>query len=240
MIDDILTVVWKERKMLFRFRGSRSRFVLNLLTPLLLAVYGPLRDGPEWVQNESSVVMALLIPAILIMITVPDSFAGERERHTLGTLLASRLPDRAILFGKLGLAVAFAWGVTLAVLLLGLVIVNVVHGEGELILFKPVIALANLTLSFLMAALCAGAGVLISLRSATVQGAAQTLVAIFFVPPMLLTAALMLFREQVTDLLGKLSGEQAFLMIAGVLAVLTSVVLAGAVARFQRARLGLD
>ena len=50
----------------------------------------------------------------------------------------------------------------------------------------------------------------------------------------------MLFREQVSELLGRLSGEQAFLVIAGVLVMLTSVVQAGAMARFQRSRLILD
>ena len=100
MLDDILTVMWKERKGLFRFRGSRSRFLLTLLSPVFFAIFQPLRDGAAWVEQEQSVVLSAMVSVLLVAITVPDSFAGERERHTLGTLLASRLPDRAILFGK--------------------------------------------------------------------------------------------------------------------------------------------
>ena len=37
MLDDVLTVIWKERKGLFRYRGSRTRFllVLNQSRPLI-------------------------------------------------------------------------------------------------------------------------------------------------------------------------------------------------------------
>jgi len=37
MLDDILTVIWKERKSQFRVRGSRMRFLLMLASPVLLA-----------------------------------------------------------------------------------------------------------------------------------------------------------------------------------------------------------
>ena len=43
---------------------------------------------------------------------VPDPLPRERERHTLETLLASRLSDRAILLGKIGAAVGFEWVIT--------------------------------------------------------------------------------------------------------------------------------
>jgi len=240
MTADILTVMWKERKGMFRYRGSRSRFLLTLMTPILMAVFFPLQAGPEWVGDLDSVFIAVFIPVIMVAITIPDSFAGERERHTLGTLLASRLPDRAILFGKLAVSVAFAWGVTLVALLLGLVIVNVAHGEGKLLLLTPTIAFADLALSFLLATLAAGAGVIISLRSATVQEAAQTLTAIFLLPPMLLGFVLMALSDQVREVVGSLNGTQVLIIVVAVLLVLDLAVHAAAMARFQRARLMLD
>jgi ABC-2 type transport system permease protein len=142
-------------------------------------------------------------------ITIPESFAGERERHTLNTLLASRLSDRAILFGKMGISIVFAWGVTLAVLLLSLVTVNVAHWDGELLLYTPTVVIADLVLSFLMATLFASAGVLISMRSETAQQAAQILMAIFLVPIMLLQVIAMLFRNQLNDLLPCYSGTSS-------------------------------
>jgi ABC-2 type transport system permease protein len=240
MLDDILTVMWKERKGLFRFRGSRTRLLMTMLTPVLLAVVFPLQAGRDWVDEFPAVVLAAVIPVILVGITIPESFAGERERHTLGTLLASRLPDRAILFGKLAISVALAWGVTLAVLLLSLVTVNVAHGDGELLLFAPTITLAAPTLSFLLAVLCASTGVVVSMRSATVQEATQTLMAIFLVPPLILQVVLLFALQQVVDALRGLDGEQALLVVVAVLVVLNLGMFAAALTRFQRSRLYLD
>jgi len=240
MIADILTVMWKERKGMFRYRGSRTRFLMVLLAPVLMAIIFPLQAGPDWVERLDSVFIAVFIPIILVSITIPDSFAGERERHTLGTLLASRLPDRAILFGKVAVSVAFAWGVTLVAILLGLVTVNVAHWEGKLLLLTPTIALADLGLSFLLATLAAGAGVLISLRSETVQEAMQTLTAVLLLPPMLLGFVLQMFRDQVRGLFGALDGNQVLLIVLAVLAMIDLGVFSAAMARFQRARLILD
>ena len=53
MWDDILTVMWKERKGLFRFRGSRGRFLLTLMTPVLLAAVMPLQIGRDWGTTSS-------------------------------------------------------------------------------------------------------------------------------------------------------------------------------------------
>ncbi len=242
-MDDILTIMWKERKSMFRYQGSRSRYLLVLLSPILLATVFPWQWGPDWVAEIPSVILSIVVAVILVGITIPESFAGERERHTLNTLLASRLSDRAILFGKMGISIVFAWGVTLAVLLLSLVTVNVAHWDGKLLLYTPTVIIADLVLSFLMATLFASAGVLISMRSETVQQAAQILMAIFLVPIMLLQVIAMVFRNQLNDLLGDslstLDGTQVLLVVTGILLLLTAGVLAAAVARFRRSRLFL-
>jgi ABC-2 type transport system permease protein len=243
MIDDILTVMWKERKSIFRYQGSRGRFLLVLLTPVLLAVVIPWQWGADWVRQVPSVVLSILIPVVIVGITVPDSFAGERERHTLGTLLASRLPDRAILFGKLIVSIVFAWGVTVVVLLASLITVNIAHGEGELILYTPIVALADLAVSFLAAVLFASAGVLISMRAKTVQQAAQILMSILLVPAMLLQLVLFVFVSQSRDLIDRiatLDGRQLLAVVLVVLVVLTAGVLIAAVATFRRSRLVLS
>jgi ABC-2 type transport system permease protein len=240
MKDDILTVMWKEMKGMFRYRGSRTRFLMTMLSPVMLAIIFPFMEGPEYVESPLAVLISVFIPIILVSITIPDSFAGERERHTLGTLLASRLPDRAILFGKFAVSVAFAWGVTLLFVLLSLVIVNVAHWEGQLLIFQLNIALAILALSFIMATLSASAGVLVSLRSETVQQATQTLVAIFLVPPMILQLVLFVFVDQLRETLKNLDGEVVLLIMVVILAVIDVVVFAAAMTRFQRSRMYLD
>jgi ABC-2 type transport system permease protein len=243
MLDDILTVMWKERKTLLRFRGSRSRFLLAAMAPVVFAIVFPWQWGPDWVEEIPSIFLSAIIAVILVGMMIPESFAGERERHTLNTLLASRLPDRAILFGKMAVSIALAWGVTVVVLLLSLVTVNIAHYDGKLLLYTPTIAIADLVLSFLMATLFASAGVLISMRSDTVQQAAQILMAIFLVPIMLLQLVAVVFMTQLNDLLknhlSNLDGQQILFIALVVLLVITVAVFAVAVVRFKRTRLFL-
>jgi ABC-2 type transport system permease protein len=243
MKDDILTVMWKERKGLFRVRGRRAQALLAMFSPVLLAIYFPLQEGARWVGSPLSLLLAFIAPLILVGISIPDSFAGERERHTLPTLLASRLSDRAILFGKIITSVAFGWGVTLVLLLISLVTVNVANWDGHILFYKPSILLAALAFSFLIALLTAAAGVLFSLRAATAQEAQQTLMAVLLIPPMILQFGLFAILSSESgeasfrEVLSSLSFEQIILVIVAVLLVLDVVLLMAAMARFQRARL---
>jgi len=239
MIADIRTVMWKEGKSLLRVRGSRSRFWLTMLSPILLATVFPWRWGAEWVEEIPSVILSFVIPIVLVGLIIPDSFAGERERHTLGTLLASRLPDRAILFGKLAVSVALGWGATILVLLLSVIVVNVAHWEGQILFYTPTILLADLSLSFLMCTLLAGTGVIVSLRSETVQEASQRLMAIFLIPPMILQVAAMVLMDRLDQVIEAVNGQQLLLIVLAVLLALDVAVAAIAGARFRRSQLCL-
>ena len=243
MKNDILTVIWKERKGLFRVRGRRAQALLGMFSPVLLAIIFPLQEGVHWVQSPLSLLLAFVAPLILVGISIPDSFAGERERHTLPTLLASRLSDRAILFGKIITSVLFGWGVTLVLLLIGLVTVNVANWGGPILFYKPSILLADLGFSFLVAMLTAGAGVLFSLRAATAQEAQQTLMAVLLIPPMILQFALFAIlgsesgEARFREVMASLSFNQVILVIVAVLVVLDVALLMAALVRFKRARL---
>jgi len=237
MIGDMLTVIWKERKSLFVSRGSRLRAMVNLFIPVLLvAIYIPWNEGPDWVSSPVA-LSALIVPVLLVGTTVPDAFAGERERHTLSTLLASRLPDRAVLFGKLAVAVGYGWLVTLLAILLGLVTVNVAHGEGHVLLYSPTVAVVDVVLSFLVATFVAGVGILISLRSSTVQAAQQLLMTILLIPPLVLAVIFSVFHRQMGNAIGGVDFMQAVLIAMGVLIALDVVLLLATMARFRRARL---
>jgi ABC-2 type transport system permease protein len=239
MIDDILTLMWKERKTLFRNRASRSRLLMMLLTPVMLSTVFPVTWGPDWVEDFPSLIIAVIAPAVLVAVMIPDSFAGERERHTLPTLLASRLSDRAILLGKMITPVVVGWGAALLCAILSLVIVNVAHGEGQLLFYTASIALGILTLSFLMATIMAGAGVLTSLRSATMQEASQKLVTLIIVPAVVVQVVPLLFRAQLTRWIRavEVNGAQLLAIIVIVMTVIDAGLFVAAVARFQRARL---
>jgi len=242
MIGDILTLMWKERRTLFGNWASRSRLLTMLLTPVMLSTVFPVTWGPDWVEDFPSLIIAVIAPALLVAVMIPDSFAGERERHTLPTLLSSRLPDRAILLGKMITPVVVGWGTALLCALLSLVMVNVAHGQGRFLFYTPTIALGILALSFLTATIMAGAGVLTSLRAATMQEAAQKLLTLIIVPAMAAQVVPLLFRAQLTSWLKevKVNGVQLLAIIVVVMAVIDVGLLLAAMARFQRARLILD
>ncbi len=251
MSSDILTMMWKERKTLFRNRASRSRLLTLLLTPVMLSTVFPVTWGPDWVEDFPALIIAVVAPAILVAVMIPDSFAGERERHTLPTLLASRLPDRAILLGKMVTPVVVGWSVALLCALLSLVIANIAHGEGQLLLFTPSVALGVISLSFLTATIMAGAGVLASLRSATMQplrayyeevAASQRLLALITVPAVVVQVVPLLLRSQLTRWLKEVdvNGAQLLAIIVVVMAVIDAGLFATAMARFQRSRMYLD
>ena len=150
MIADIWTVVWKEYREMFRGPGSRFNTAMMFASAALIGVLLPLQQGAGFVSSPITLVYCLWIPMMMIPAIVADSFAGERERHTLETLLAGRLTDRAILFGKMCAVVLYGWGLTILSLLLGLVTVNLVAASGgHLLLFPPLLALSLLTLSLL-------------------------------------------------------------------------------------------
>jgi len=92
MIADVLTVMWKESKGLIRYQGSLTKTMLSLLIPVvMMGIYLPLQIGRALVEGPWSLLATVFIPMMLVGMTIPESFAGERERHTLGTLFVSEL-----------------------------------------------------------------------------------------------------------------------------------------------------
>lgn len=243
MTEDILTVMWKESKGLLRYSDSRWRSVLILLTPIaLFGILFPIQFRDEWLTSGWSTVVSVITPLLLIATTIAESFAGERERHTLETLLASRLPDRAILMGKLLMSVLFGWGTTLLLLMTSLMVVNAVDWSGGLRGYQPTILMVDVAASLLMSGTVTSLGILISLRARTVQSAVQSIMLMLFTPFLLLQAVAFLLptflpRESVNSLLGYLDLESIMLTGLVVLLLANAALLLGVWARFRRARL---
>src|SRR5687767_627257 len=101
-MDDVRTVAWKEWRELLRMSGTRrSAIARHIFSVGVISVLWPWQFGLSFLTTNLAVTLASLTAAIYVAGAAPDAFAGERERHTLETLLASRLPDRAILLGKI-------------------------------------------------------------------------------------------------------------------------------------------
>jgi ABC-2 type transport system permease protein len=244
MIADYRTELWKEWKELLLAPGDRRSSLLTLVLPVIvMGVVLPLQAGRAWLESPITLLAWAWLPLFLVINVIADSFAGERERRTLETLLATRLPDRAILFGKMGAAIVYAWGLTLVMLLVGLVTVNVRYGSGQFLTYAPTTLVAAVGLSLLATTLISAAGVFVSLRAPTTKQAQQRLsmavMALFFVPffgvqalPASWVASYLAFAMENTGL--------SLAVVAAVLLVLDAALVGAAVGRFQRSRLILD
>lgn len=245
MIADVLTVAAKELKEhLFSGTGLRGG---RLGLVVMLAVFGvllPSQNGVEWLRSPAPMLIWSWVPLFLVAGVVADSFAGERERHTLETLLASRLPDEAILLGKVAASVAYAWGFTLATAVLSAISVNLFDWQGRVVLFPPAIIAGVALFSLLTAIGMAAAGVLVSLRAPTVRQAAQALSAgvmvLLFVPMFGIRALPAATRAEWAVRLAALDAGALAAAAALLLVLLDALLLAACFARFRRARLVLD
>lgn len=244
MIQDILTIVRKEAKELF---SQRVRFRGGLIGMLIfIGVFGiflPLQSGRAWVESPVNVIYWAWIPFLMVSSVVADTFAGERERHTLETLLASRLSDRAILFGKLTSAILYGWGLTMICMLLGLVTINLAHGRGELLLYPTWIFLGITVLSWLISGLAAGVGIFISLRAATVRQAQQTFSIVFylfFIPIFLLPLLPEDWKLWMITFVSGLDVKRMVFYVILFLLLVDAILISAAIQRFKRNRLILD
>jgi ABC-2 type transport system permease protein len=245
VIADILTVAWKEWRELLRAGGTARGgwFTIALLLGVF-GVFNPMIAGADLVRSPAAIVYWGWVPLMLVAGATADSFAGERERHTLETLLASRLPDRAILFGKILAAVSYGWIVVIGIMVLSLVTVNLTVRGGPLLLFPWRVAVGAPLLALLGAGLAATGGILVSLRAATVRQAAQTLnvgiLVLIFVPVLAAQALPDAWKAQAGAWFLSVGVEGILWAAAAALALLDLGLLAAVLARFRRSRLILD
>jgi ABC-2 type transport system permease protein len=246
MNTDIMTIIWKESKGLLKQGKGRSKSILVLLTPLLMfGIILPVQFREEWLSMAWSLTISLFTPLILIAPTICEAFAGERERHTLETLLASRLPDRSILFGKMLVSIIYGYGVTIILLVMSLIIVNIFEWNGKFLFYPPSILLANLGLGLLFSGLMVTLGILVSLRSATVQSAQQVLMMALVIPLFGIQAVVFLLptflpMENIREFLARFNYNQILLIFLGILLLADIGLLLAAMARFKRSRLILN
>jgi len=245
VIADVLTAARKElNEYLFTGTGLRGgRFGLVAM----MAVFGvmlPSQNGVEWLRSAAPMLVWSWVPLFLVAGVVADSFAGERERHTLETLLASRLPDQAILLGKVAAAVIYGWGFTLVTSIVSLVSVNAFDWQGQVVLFPPAIAAGITLYSLLAAAGMAAAGVLVSLRAPAVRQAAQLLsmgvMVLLFVPIFGVRALAPETRAALLAWLGSLNQAALFGGATACLVLLDALLLTACFGRFKRSRLMTD
>ncbi len=244
MITDILTVAWKELREILAFGDSRGRSKFSML--LIIVIFGvfmPLQNGREWVTSPVSVMVWGWMPYMWVYSVVADSFAGERERHTLEALLSTRLSDKAILFGKLLTAVAYGFILTWVILLVSLVTINVVFGGQGLLFFPFDMTIGALLFSILISGLSASIGVLVSLRAGSVRQAQQWMSAgmlVLFLPLMFIQFVPKGWMASIISVLKNVDLFTAAILVVVALVVIEMVLIAITLRMFQRSKLILD
>lgn len=245
MLSDVLTIAWKDLREVLLQSGTLRRSLRGLVFSFLVfGVFLPLQIGPDLVREPAAILPFAWVPLLLASGMVADGIAGERERHTLETLLASRLSDRAILIGKVLAAIAYGWGFMLVSAALGLIVVNVANAGQGLLLYSPTALVLLGVFGLLGAGLVATGGSLVALRSPTVRQAAQNMnlaiFAVVLVPVLVLQVLPVDVRREVGRTLVGLDWPTIAAGLAIALVLADLLLLAAALARFQRTKLILE
>jgi len=244
MIADILTVAWKELRELFVQGDPHGRSKVGLI--LLVVIFGiilPLQNGRDWVSSPISIMVWGWMPFLWVSGIVADSFAGERERHTLESLLSTRLSDRAILIGKLLSAMLYGCVLTWINLLVSLITVNIAYGNGELLLFSLPLSIGAILFSILVSGLAATIGVLVSLRAGSVRQAQQLMsfgMLVLFIPLMLVQFLPLPLRESLIRGADRINPTHVVIWIAVGMLILDCILTIIGMVLFQRSKLILD
>ena len=241
MLYDVWTVCRRELQELRRSDGGAKNGPLRALLGLVAgAVFGH-RIGAQLGASMLTVGFCVGLAMISVLPLIADAFAGERERHTLETLLATRMPDAGIVLGKCLAGVIAACIV--AVLFATGAVVGAVASEGGAVFttVRPIVPFAIIALTLVASGFIAAIGVLVSMRAETVKDAFQMLTAGMFV---LYAAPVVLARLVNVDrwlaLMHRVvsGGEGVVWSTAFVgLAMLDALLLWAAVVRFRRVRL---
>jgi ABC-2 type transport system permease protein len=176
MLTDIRTVVWKEWIEWKRQYGNRkTAWTISIGMLILFGLILPMEFGKGWFDQEQALYAWVTLPLLLLLRSMGDTFAGERERHTLETVLSTRLPDAALYLGKMIIPAAYTWLFTQFVMLVALIpLYFLFPGNGPHGYSFAMLA-AGWELSLLSSLYAAVAGVFLSLRAATVDAANQSM-----------------------------------------------------------------
>ena len=245
MIADTVTILHKEwlefRDQLLRLRrGGLSAVVIVVL----LGIVTPLQFGPEWLSSWVVMFYFPTLASSMASALIVDAIAGERERQTLESLLASRLSDASILFGKMLAALSYGCAFVAVNAIVGTLTLNIANPQLAPLFFNARFGGMLALLTFAACLAQSGIGVFISLRATTVRQAQQTfgvIMLVLFLGPTLLFQFLP--DAQRTSIVFAVRGwgmERIALTAAAVLGTIGVVASVLAWGRFRRGKLALE
>lgn len=245
MRNELKAMLWKEWHEHILQYGSYNKWLLNMAMLIgLIGVFLPLQFGRSAVETISLLIW-LWIPLLTITGSITDAIAGERERHTLETLLASRLSDWAILTGKIAVPVIQSWIMMLIAAMVALITVNLADSDTQVLFYPAPVFFGFLLMPLVAGLFFAGLGVLASIHATTVRQAYQRMMLPFLGLVLLPIVAISLLPGEFvaklyspefvqTNLTGLLLSSSIILL------ALDALVLTLTFKRFKRAQLLLD
>ncbi len=179
MKNDISTVAWKELSQLRPGHGGQRGLAGAVALMLIVSVAIPFSAGSAKFGGLGVMAVGLMIAAMWVLTSVPDSFAGERDHRTLETLLATRLPADAILAGKMLATVVTATALGTVSIVLSVIASDMgtaVHGDpGDAISVPWLYMGAGVVLAMLAAFALTNVGILVALRASSAMVAMRAL-----------------------------------------------------------------
>jgi ABC-2 type transport system permease protein len=241
IFGDILTIMRKEWREIVSASGPVSTTKMNLivLTAMLIfcAVIAALM--PADVTLRPGVLVVTMVAYIVVLTSICDSFPGERERHTIETLLASAIPDEALLLGKILGSVIYSWAFVVLILVTILIGANIRNFPA---MYPASILIAALIATPLLLLLFSTAGVLLCMRLPTVRAAQARVTGAtlaFFIAGVIFSKFMPDgWRQQVSAMMSNESSRLSAVATQVVaLVVLNVTLLVFAMMRFRRSRL---
>jgi hypothetical protein len=154
--------------------GGKSGVISNLLALAFVAGLLPYYMGKTFLEPLSLVAFAAL-SVFLVASLITRSFAGKEALLDLRELAAGGTSGEAMALGKAAAATLRGWSFAIAMVLVGLITVNLAHWQGRALLPARSLSGDVLALSLAASWLVALAGALISLQSPTAKSALDRL-----------------------------------------------------------------
>lgn len=170
-MQEIGIMLRKELKEWYNAQDIRAWLSQAFLTVGIFGILMPATAKGEGL-GFVAILAAIVLPTGLAATVIPDVFAGERERGTLETLLATPLSDRAVFVGKVLSRLVYAWVGAMVVFIAGVVTLWATGHRINLsvgFLAPPILAAP------LVAFPVADIGAIISFRARSVRSAQQIL-----------------------------------------------------------------
>jgi ABC-2 type transport system permease protein len=188
MLRDAWTVTRKELTEIFGDPLARRGAVVQSLVIIIgLGILATRALAPLWLAGSpEAILLFLVLPSVIAGSISADAFAGERERRTLETLLATPLSDRTIVAGKAAAALIAAVTTAVVTLLIAVVTVNVKAHVAGVFVPVPAIWIGVVLGVFASSCMTTAAAIAMSLRIPVARSVQQMASLLFVVPIMLI------------------------------------------------------